>query len=253
MNASDKNRMYEIEKKSKSLFFLGLICAAALTLTAFEWQSYSIPPINNSPYSETYHIIEPDLHAVRIEIEAAAVTVKKSRASLTQFLLTDLPDIPLQKDTPEPLMKIEAKPSSMKPIKDLSLKGKEPVLTSDRPSTLSSLGPGELPYSFSCAAIKDPSERFACTEKAISEHLKKTIHIPNARTVPELPGLFYVQFIVDQYGAVGNLTYSKEIPTELKKEVDKAFASIPFMNAASVNGRKVKVIFAIPLNLSRME
>jgi hypothetical protein len=252
MKDSPKNRMYDIEKKRSSLLFLGIIAAASLTLTAFEWRSPHETFETKAGFEDQVQIIESDLHAIIIEQEVKHEVVQKStKSSLTQFILSDLLHLDL-KDDPEP---IEKKVVAMTPIKTMakaSLKGSSDNLKTNEVSTLSSLSAHQLPFMYSCATILDFDQRFKCTELAISEHLKQSIHIPSTREVKELPGLFYVQFIIDEYGAVGNLTYSKDIPKALRKEVDKAFQSIPFMQAASVNGRNVKVIFAIPLQLQRI-
>jgi hypothetical protein len=41
----------------------------------------------------------------------------------------------------------------------------------------------------------------------------------------ELPCLFYVHFIIAEYGALGNILYSKYIPKALTYEVDIAYRS----------------------------
>jgi len=250
MARNDKNRMQDLEKKRKSLFLLGIIAAAAMTLTAFEWRTnYDISVLPDT-MDDSFTLIESDLYAVNIEKEQA-VEVASTSSSKTQFKISDLiPVLPDKKEL-EPIKKIETGTKKTEPMKLPGLKGSEMGLKGAGPMNPSNLSAHELPFMFSCANIINHEERFHCTEDAIAAHLRNNLKIPSARDLKELPRLFYVQFIVDEYGAVGSMEYSKHIPAILQREVDRVFHSIPFMQAAQVNGRNVKVIFAIPVHLKR--
>jgi hypothetical protein len=236
------------EKKRSSLLSLGIIAACAMTLTAFEWRNPHSVATDFQLREEGFHLIEPDLQPILI-----APSPKAPRGVVRAISSSMAPIEP----SAEPILTpLEPTLPMMKSISSSSVtlpSLKSALTSSNEPKEWTDMGVHELPYFPACKSLKNAEERFQCTQDEMHDLIQTKFHFPKVESLPVFPEQLFVSFIVDEYGAIGGIRYSKEVPEVLDKEIKRVFAMMPLMNPGKVNGRGVRIQFAIPFQMKRME
>ena len=106
----------------------------------------------------------------------------------------------------------------------------------------------EAPIYPGCEKYKGQAKRKACFEKKLRKFINKKFDTGIAEELGMPAGIVRMRafFKIDAYGKVADIRVSAPKP-ELKKEFENAIKQLPQMTPASQNGKKVNLLYALPL------
>jgi periplasmic protein TonB len=234
----------KLEKLRGIFFQLGLIIAGGLTLLAFEWMtpmySYKLPAPNEI-YEEDweYPPIIPAKEIVKPKIKAPQPKVNPNQFTVVKTVVTPIDPTPNPDPTPDPDPPFD--PEKWKTPT-------EPEADPPRPYA------GTMPHYAACKDLKE-EERKICTQQKMYAHFGKTIHVPE---IIKMKGKgeykAFVYFEVNKKGEIVNVKIlndkKHEIPKELEREAYNAVSSLPQLLPAKNYGRKVSVLYKVPINFT---
>ena len=239
-----KNR--PLEKLRGIYFQIGLIIAGGLTLVAFEWTT----PISNTTLGGVIiDVIEDDYVYVKdfeIMKEVKEVEIiKKPKVDLSQFEI--VPD--------------DKKEEIAEPEKEVVKKGEAEFKEGDW-DEVEKVDEVELPVSFAqhmphykdCSELAE-NERKICTQEKMYQHFGKNLKIPESIKIQgKASYLAFVYFEVNKKGKVTNVKILNDedhkIPRELERQAYMAVSSLPEFIPAKDEGKKIKVLYRVPINFT---
>jgi protein TonB len=244
--------MNHFTKKNKALeklrgiyFQIGLIIAGGLTLVAFEWTT----PISNTTLGGVLiDEIEEDYvfneNFVIIEKLKEVIKIEKPKVDLSKIKI--VPDN-TEEIKEEPKEFVEEEKATE--FKEGEWERVEEVLEVD-PIPFAQ----NMPHYLDCAAMNE-EERKVCTRNQMFKHFGKKMSIP---TRIKMKGaatyIAYVYFEVNRKGKISNVKIlndeNHKIPRELEREAYEAVSTLPDLVPGKNHGKKVKVLYKIPINFT---
>lgn len=86
-----------------------------------------------------------------------------------------------------------------------------------------------------------------CSDIALLNFIQENLKYPSLERSNGIEGTVIVQFVVDKYGAVSNVTIAREPNKGLGKAAKKIMESLPNWKPGKQNGRPVKVLYTVPV------
>ena len=90
-------------------------------------------------------------------------------------------------------------------------------------------------------------ERKTCADKKLLEYIYEHIDYPQAALQNDISGMIVVQFVVEKDGSITGAEVLKEIGGGCGREVLRVIDSMPNWVPGSQQGRKVRVMFRLPV------
>ena len=236
----------DLEGRRPTFMRVGLIAGLALSLMAFEYTTYG-----------------PDLKSNLGDVPI-------------EFIETDLPPLVIlrKEKTPEPEPEVKKKtdPNTFKKVEKfekIERKKRKTINTSDQKTPqLASLDRinatdtsdedvepvrfipnGDMPYFSFCGENSSSAEKKICTEQKFIEHLRKNIRIPR-----DINGAHkaFVSFVVNRKGKVSDVKMLNDVAPSLKIEIVRVLEKMPVLIPGQQGGKKVPVIYSIPVSVKRI-
>lgn len=244
----------ELDQKRPTLVMIGLVASLSLTLCAFNWQTETCSQDGCNPLAMEGEEIEWDLPPVVIlkskpEPQAAAPSPQANPSPGNSRDITLVPDLTPMPTQDGPMNKL----SAIKPI-TRSNQGLKRALKPQASTThgIRQLQPQELPYMRTCGNMRDPIERFQCTQVELKKHVGSKFRVPSIYEMAQLPSRVQVLFVIDEYGRIRDIQTEEKQHPIIMRELERVLSSCPEMVAASVAGQRVKVRFELPIVMSRV-
>ena len=95
----------------------------------------------------------------------------------------------------------------------------------------------------------DKMPEFSGGDKALLDFIGNNFKYPQCLYFEEIRPIIYVQFIIDTIGNIINPKILKGYGGEIDEEVIKLISSMPKWIPGELSGKKVKVLFTIPIRL----
>ncbi len=249
MKRTDISRL----RRNRALHFqIGLITALSFSLVCLNWTSFEESP-NSRPILELDPLVE-------IEIVPNTLQKKKTpppppppeKMDLTKVEIVDedieaptfLDDIEIEKmevDKNVIVKKKEVKQEIPTPPPPPPIKREEekPYLRVER-----------MPKFGDCSEFKTETERNECSGKNLLEYVYSKIKYPSMARENQVEGMVVVSFVVDKNGKVKDLVMRRDIGAGCGNEVLRVLEDLPDWKPGSQQGRKVAVMYNLPVKFS---
>ena len=235
-----KKRNNKLEKLRGIFFQLGLIVAGGLTLLAFEWTTlYKISELEGIVIDD----ISSDFEYIpTFEKEEKKVKkIKPPKVDLSKIKMVD-------NDYKEPIEELteEAKKEESGTFDEGKWESVEEV-KEETPLSLAQ----HMPHYEKCASLSE-DEKKQCTQEEMYKHFGKKMRIPeHIKMQGKATYLAFVYFEINKNGEITNVKILNDeehkIPRELEREAYNAVSSLPQLIPAKNHGKKVKVLYKIPI------
>lgn len=214
-----KSDSADIEHKRLPLFFLGILCASALVLTAFEWRSYEtrVVELDDIPY--TY---------IPEEIIIASIPKKEKelkpppRPPVDEFILTDeIPD-----NTDLPLF---------------------PEIDPIEPEIFQIGFEEEFAVEDTIYIDVEEYPEFPGGEAALFGFLKQNLNYPARAKEAGIDGKVYLTFVINKVGEITDVEVLSGIGWGCDDEAIRVVNSMPIWSPGKQRGRPVNVRYNLPI------
>lgn len=237
-----KNPKVDLNTNSGLYFVIGLTMVLFLTWMALEFKSYD----TTQKRIVTAHMFEPDLQEEAPVTEAIKMTPPPAppAAPLIIEVVEDEDDIEetlIQSTETDQETEVNAPIMS---VDDVEVEEIEEEITV--PFAVIE----DIPVFPGCEKGTD-SEKRACFQKKLQEHVSKNFHYPVIAVEMGIQGKVHVQFIIDTGGHITNIR-TRGPDLLLEKEAERIIASLPKMTPGKQRGRAVKVPYSIPVSFKLM-
>jgi protein TonB len=108
----------------------------------------------------------------------------------------------------------------------------------------------ELPIYPGCEAAVAASREdgFNCFNRMIMALVGRNVVYPQKARQLNIQGKVYVSFIIEKDGYVSNVKVERSVDPELDAEAVRVIKMMPRMEPAKMNGKPVRIRYAIPIN-----
>lgn len=223
-------------------FLSGLIIALALTLTAFEWTTYTVNtevPILEPKVTDEDDLILPPITYRKVE------PPKKNEGN----------KIKVVKEILEPMKPIVTPLKPIEPIGPVApIAPVEPIDPKAYGMDDDDLPPSNIPFVKvevfahydACAGLTN-DELKECSLLDLSNKIKKNFKV--TEFMKDIGGLqaAHMTFIVDEEGNIHSIEAIESSSNEMTKAATKAIKKLPKMNPAQQRGRAVSLRMKIPI------
>lgn len=218
-----KHHHANLERKRTAWLLMGLICATAATLMAFEYTSYTE---SNSLGCPSVVILEP------IEEDPIPVVIEKKKKIVPPKpkVKIDINNIKLVEDTAT-IEVVDTKPIEPLPID----------------STIYSTLPDETIIEEPIENWADQMPQFPGGEQALMQFLGERIKYPQMAIDGSITGTVYLSFVVDKFGNVSQVEVLKGLPAGCTEEALRVVKLMPNWEPGRLNGKLVKVRYNLPI------
>lgn len=226
-----------LAKRGFLRFQLGLILALFLVYLALEasFRMYRAPQSEFREAPEPLELFYADLPPVTIE-EAPGEKAAPSKSTL----FIHEPDIPEAKPAEGLIQPIIDEPGETLNPGIISY-AKQPV-----PEEIPFWAIEEAPVFPGCEAV-DKSERQACFQNKVNEHIRKHVRYPRAEQELRIEGKVYVTFRIQADGTISDIQLKGPSPG-LEAEAQRLISLLPVMTPGKQRGQAVRVPFSIPIS-----
>jgi len=233
----------KLERLRGIFFQLGLIIAGGLTLLAFEWTT-------SIHITELGGIIVEEIEEDVFFNEELEIIEEKKEEKIKQPKV----DLSLVFTPVDNNKKIEEPTEEKQKVEELTFnegkwKEKEKIIEIAPVSFAQ-----HMPHYKDCKDLKE-EERKKCTQEKMYEHFGKNIKVPEViKMQGKATYLAFVYFEINKKGKITNVKILNDekhkIPRELEREAYNAVSSLPQMLPAKNNGKKVKVLYRVPIKFT---
>jgi protein TonB len=223
-----KNPKYDLEKRRKLYFNLGLLVAGSVTLAAFRWGT---PVEFKNEREEVSRTIPTEI----LEIQTKIQPKKLEQSSPKPPTIID----------PEKIKEVD----KVEPIKDLVTPDIElPPFKFEGP-----VGQGDLdvdkgdPLPFEPEDVENMPE-FPGGDAAMALFIQKNYKLPRLTDLTD-QGTIYVRFVVSANGEIADISIARGINKELDNEAIRVVQAMPHWTPGKYRGRNVGVRMVIPIKI----
>lgn len=103
----------------------------------------------------------------------------------------------------------------------------------------------EAPVFPGCEAV-EKSERQACFQEKVNQHIRKHLRYPRVEQELRIEGKVYVTFRIQADGTISDIPLKGPSPG-LEAEAQRLISLLPVMTPGKLRGRAVRVPFSIPI------
>lgn len=111
-----------------------------------------------------------------------------------------------------------------------------------------------MPVYPGCEELESNESRSDCTNNGIINFIVEHTKYPNKAKRNDVEGTVYVQFIVDEFGFIGNVNVLRGVNQEygemLDQEAIRVVQALPQMKAGRQRGEDVRVQYSIPIRFN---
>jgi protein TonB len=112
----------------------------------------------------------------------------------------------------------------------------------------------EMPIYPGCEAMESNDSRNECTINEIVNFIATHTKYPKKAKRKNVDGTVYIQFIVDEFGNVGNVDILKGVNIKygdlLNQEALRVISKLPQMKAGKQKGEVVRVQYSVPIRFN---
>lgn len=251
MKRTDISRL----RRNRALHFqIGLIAALSFSLMCLNWTSFEESP-NTQPILE----LDP-----LIEIEVIPNTLQKKKlpppppppekVDLTKVEIVD-------EDIEAPTFLDDIEPEKIEVSDDVIIKKKvqkQEIPTPPPPPKINRddeephIRVERMPKFGDCSDFKTETERNDCSGRNLLEYVYSKIKYPNMARENQIEGTVVIGFVVDKNGKVKDIEIRRDIGAGCGAEVKRVIKSLPDWKPGSQQGRKVAVMYNLPVKFSLM-
>ena len=230
MNAK-KNPKYDLERRRKLYFNLGLLIAGSVTLAAFRWGTPLETPKNNLPEKRGIPIERFEVEKI-LEPEQQ----KQSFSPPVQQII----DLTQVRDTTDDEIKPKDSFTDLLNIKRPDFDGPE--------------GQGTFGVNMGGDLLTIESEdaevlpEFPGGDGAMASFITKNFKLPKHGDISD-QGTIYVRFVVTSKGEITDITIARGINRDMDKEAMRVVESMPSWTPGKYRGRNVSVRMVIPIKI----
>ena len=219
---------------------LGFIAALALVLAAFEWTAFEYDTVQHSAYTG----------GLALEAEVVPPNAPSKPAPPVRNLLIT-PEIHLDPPVgPEP-----------SPDPDPTI---DPLAGKIQGFDFGDFGDGDdsdwkvetvlvaehMPHFSECSNVLNRDEERACTEGQMIRMIQACAKFPPILREAGIGGVVYLQFNVNEFGAIQDETVLKSAHPKLDNAALDALKCIPRLEPGTQQGRPVRVTYTIPVRFT---
>ncbi len=219
---------------------LGFIAALALVLAAFEWPAFEYDTVQHSA----------DTGGLALEAEEVPPNAPSKPAPPVRNLLIT-PEI-----HPDPPVGPEPSPDPDPTI--------DPLAGKIQGFDFGDFGDGDdgdwkvetvlvaehMPHFSECSNVLNRDEERACTEGQMIRMIQACAKFPPILREAGIGGVVYLQFNVNEFGAIQDETVLKSAHPKLDKAALDALQCIPRLEPGTQQGRAVRVTYTIPVRFT---
>lgn len=241
--------------RHRSIFLkIGFIGSLAFCFMAFNYTSYSeriLAVPSYEPDEDIGEVIPP-----RIPKEKKVLPPPKPTLDLS----------PLVEDLPDPVFTDELPPEPVDAAPDA-----DAVESTEDPVTVPTATPApkveliappaeeeegpvifaeRMPVMIGCDLDLSESDRRACTQRLMLEHIYEELHYPSMARDAGIQGTVVASIIVDKTGSISSVDIIKDIGGGCGQEVKKVVSTLGDFHPGRQNGRPVAVIYRIPVRFT---
>jgi periplasmic protein TonB len=226
-----KNPKYDLERRRKLYFNLGLLVAGSVTLAAFRWGT---PLQTQKEHFEEKRRIPIEKYEVEKIIEP-----EKQQQTYTPPV-PQIIDLTQVRDTLEQEVKPNLQISNLTNILPPDING--PIgLGSSGVTT----GGDELPFE---SEEVETLPEFPGGDAAMASFIQKGYKMPRRPDITD-QGTIYVRFVVTSKGAITDVSIARGISPDMDKEAMRVVQSMPNWTPGKHRGRNVSVRIVIPIKI----
>lgn len=232
-----KNPKADLNRSSGLFFQIGLTLVLFVTWRALEYKSY--------------HVDDEIVQMISVQDDL------KEQVPITETIKTPPPPPP--PSAPEVIEIVEDEAEIQETIIESSEINQETVIETAMAVDDVEVGEEEeevsVPFSVienvpvypGCESLASNTEKKACFQKKIQEHIKKHFKYPETAMELGIQGRVHVQFKIDNKGYITNIRM-RGPDTGLEQEASRIIAALPQMIPGRQRGRNVAVPYSIPIN-----
>ena len=223
-----KDPRKDFRKRSSQFFSLGLVVAFSLTLVAFEWRT-SEYVVLDLPVSPTVDFID-DEPPIRIFVNKPAPKLVPPKVKLK----------PAPVPNPDPTPSSEPNPAVIDPVVD----SVQYVDFKEEP---------EVPEYVHPVKWAERMPEFVGGESALRDYLRKNLKYPKLAARMNVEAQLYVQFVVNRDGSVSDVEVMRSEGFGFDQEAYRVINEMPNWIPGMQGGKRVRVIYIIPINFSLLK
>lgn len=233
-----KTQGADLERRRMIFLQLGFIIALSATLIAFEYTTFQSQNLTASAgrFTEDF-LVEEAL--VYIPEAPAKPKVASKPIPVNQFKLVD--------DTPDVFGDEKKELPAIDDTFNMDDFGGQDVVDDDLDLEGPAIRVEIMPYFIDCENVLDRDEQELCTNQKIISEVSRIARYPGHLQGTGIEGTVYVSFVVDEAGKVTKAKVERGVHKALDKEALKAVNALPLFEAGVQQGKKVKVIYNIPV------
>lgn len=221
-----KSEQADLRKKSGHFFLMGLSIALSFSLVAFEWKT----PVESlkADFSPRDIIDEP--------IELPPVTLRKVPKITQPQPKLDL--VPPKPDFSEPIVKEIVDNTTTEPTIDIEDEG--PIVEDPLPA--------EPPVVEPPLVAVEQMPQFLGGERELFRYLGSNLKYPAMARDMGTQGIVWVQFVVNKDGSIVDTEILRGIGGGCDEEALRVVKKMPKWKPGFQGGKKVRVLFRLPIN-----
>lgn len=224
-----KNPKYDLEKRRKLYFNLGLLIAGSATLAAFRWGTPVEEPVDNVQYER------------ELPVEVIEFVKVVELQPQTSFQAPRI-DVFVPEEAEEVEEEIE------EPTDDKTIVNIPP------PEIKGPIGQGTIgvsthgdPQTFESQDVEDLPE-YPGGDMAMMSFIQKGYKFPKHQDLTD-QGTIYVRFVVTSKGEITEVSIARGISPEMDREAMRVVQSMPNWKPGKYRGRPVNVRMVIPIKI----
>lgn len=230
-----KSKKADLESKRGVFFKIGLVVTLSLVLIAFSITT-TVYGSRQNLLSNVNYLESEEAPLFKIEKEH----VKQEKKTYSKPIPDFNPEI--KKDTegeaePEDEFKLPFE------LDDLT-KG-DPEVEDDSVELMEYGRVEILPYFSDCEDVLNRDQQRLCTETKLREILVSKIKYPRD-LVGVISGTVWASFVVNEFGKIQDVKIERGLHKRIDEQVLKSFENVPALIPASQQGKKVRVMYAMP-------
>lgn len=232
-----KNPKADLNRSSSLFFQIGLTLVLFVTWRALEYKSY--------------HVDDEIVQMINVQEDL------KEEVPITETIKTPPPPPP--PSAPELIEIVEDEAEIQETIIESSEINQETVIETAIAVDDVEVGEEEeeitvpfavienVPVYPGCENLASNTEKKACFQQKMQEHIKKQFKYPETAMELGIQGRVHVQFKIDNKGYITNIRM-RGPDTALEQEASRIIAALPQMIPGRQRGRNVAVPYSIPIN-----
>lgn len=224
-------------------FTIGVGLSSTLVLMAFEWRSPQGEKMaffqENS--QEDAFIMASYFPEPKVKEQVSSKPIQSPKEIIDEFKLSPEP-------LPEPKPEQNPDPDFKEgPEIEQGFTNEGPSIN-DEPSVSNPMAVHDLPYFKSCGRQGKKEHQEACLNDGLRNHLAQHLRYPEEAKRHKIESKIYVRFIIEKDGSIQLQEIAGKQKEYFQVEVERVFSLLPTLEPGKVQGRPVRVSYALPIS-----